>query len=85
MKIGITPIRVCCDAHPEVVWCHRLDPARAPIESIPTPESGRRYRDLLLHDGEPRGKRRYRDKTLSVFDELAVLEKSSFRTWSAAA
>jgi tetratricopeptide (TPR) repeat protein len=80
--IGTTPIRVSCDEHPEVVWCYRLDPARARIESIPTPESGRRYHDLLLHDGEPRGKRRYGDETLSVFDELAVLEVSPFQTWS---
>jgi hypothetical protein len=82
MNIGTTPIRVSCDAHPEVVWCHRIDPARARIESIPTPESGRRYQDLLLHDGEPRGKRRYGDRLLSVFDELAVLERSPFATWS---
>jgi hypothetical protein len=82
MNIGTTPIRVSCNANPEVVWCHRLDPARARIESIPTPESGRRYKDLLLHDGEPRGKRRYGDRALSVFDELAVLEASPFQTWS---
>ncbi len=81
MNIGITPIRVSCDQSSEVVWCHRIDPARARIQSIPTPESGRHYRDLLLHDGEPRGQRRYGDETLSVFDELAVLEKSRFRTW----
>ncbi len=81
MNIGTTPIRVSCDDRPEVVWCDRLDPARARVESIPTPESGRRYQDLLLHDGEPRGKRRYRGQLLSVFDELAVLETSPFRTW----
>jgi hypothetical protein len=60
---------------------HRIDPARARIESIPTPESGRRYKDLLLHDGEPRGKRAYGEQLLSVFDELAVLEPSPFETW----
>lgn len=81
MNIGTTPIRVCCDDEPEVVWCHRIDPARARIESIPTPETGRRYRDLLLHDGEPRGKRRYGERLLSVFNELAVLEQSPFRTF----
>jgi hypothetical protein len=82
MRIGTTPIRVNTAEKPEVVWCYRLDPARARIESIPTPDSGRRYHDLLLHDGEPRGKRRYGDEVLSVFDELAVLETSSFQTWS---
>jgi hypothetical protein len=82
MNIGITPIRVSCNHRPEVVWCHRIDPARARIESIPTPESGRRYQDLLLHDGEPRGKRRYGGTLLSIFDELVVLAASSFDTWS---
>lgn len=81
MNIGMTPIRVSCDESPEVVWCHRIDPARARIESIPTPETGRRYHDLVLHDGEPRGKRNYRDQVLSVFDELAILEVSPYRTW----
>jgi tetratricopeptide (TPR) repeat protein len=81
MNIGITPIRVSCDKNPEVLWCHRLDPARARVESIPTPESDRRYRDLLLHDGEPMGKRRYGERELSVFNELAVLERSPFQTW----
>lgn len=82
LNIGTTPIRINCDEKPEVVWCHRIDPARARIESVPTPESGRRYHDVLLHDGEPRGKRKYGQTLLSVFDELAVLERSSFRTWS---
>lgn len=81
MNIGNTPIRISPHEHPEVVWCHRIDPARARIKSIPTPETARRYGDLVLHDGEPRGKRMYRGKELSVFDELAVLERSPFRTW----
>lgn len=63
------------------MWCHRIDPARARIESIPTPESGRRYQDLVLHDGEPRGKRRLGEREVSVFDELALLDPSPFKTW----
>lgn len=63
------------------MWCHRIDPARARIDSIPTPGTGRRYHDLVLHDGEPKGKRKYGEDILSVFDELCVLEASRFRTW----
>jgi hypothetical protein len=81
MKLGPTPIRVSPQEHPEVVWCERLDPCRARIRSVPLPESGRRYLDLILHDGEARGKRRVGDRALSVFDELDVLEPSSFGTW----
>jgi hypothetical protein len=67
--------------HPEVVWCDRIDPCRALVRSVPLPDSGRRYGDLLLHDGEARGKRRFRDEDVSVFDELAVLQPSLFGTW----
>lgn len=84
MDIGATPIRIGpgpSGAKNEVVWCHRIDPARARIESIPTPESGRHFGDLLLHDGEPTGKRRLGEHEVSVFDELAVLEPSRYRTF----
>ncbi len=87
MDIGSTPIRVGpgpSGTKNEVVWCHRIDPVRARIESIPTPESGRRFGDLLLHDGEPTGKRRVGGPSgaeVSVFDELAVLEPSPYRTF----
>ena len=81
MGLGPTPIRVAVASEPEVVWCDRIDPCRARIASVPFPESRRRHRDLLLHDGEPRGKRRLGERNLSVFDELVVLEESDFRTW----
>jgi len=35
-------------------------PAHAVIVRVPLPESGHRFRDVLLHDGEPRGTRRRR-------------------------
>jgi hypothetical protein len=81
MPIGTTPIRVSVKESPEVVWTTRIDPARAIIENIPFASSGRRYRDLLLHDGEPRGYRYYDERKLSVFDELALLEPSPYGTW----
>jgi hypothetical protein len=81
MGLGPTPIRVAPETDPEVVWCDRLDPCRARIRSVPLPDSGRRYDDLLLHDGEPRGTRQFRGRAVAVFDELAVLEASAFGTW----
>jgi hypothetical protein len=81
MGLGPTPVRVAPGGAPEVVWCDRLDPCRARIQSVPLPASGRRYHDLLLHDGEERGKRRLGARTVPVFDELAVLEASTFRTF----
>jgi tetratricopeptide (TPR) repeat protein len=82
MPIGPTPIRVSVEDAPDVVWCDRIDPCRARILSVPLPESQRRHGDLVLHDGEPRGTRRLGERRVSVFDELVLLEPSSFRTWA---
>ncbi len=81
MNIGPTPIRISPDDKPEVVWCARIDPCRARIRSVPLPDSGRRHDDLLLHDGEARGRRRHGEVTVPVFDELEVLEASTYATW----
>lgn len=72
-------VRVSGDA-PEILWCRRLCPARAQVLSVPFPESGRRHGDVLLHDGESRGRRQVGDASLPVFDELAVLQRSPFAT-----
>jgi tetratricopeptide (TPR) repeat protein len=79
MNVGFTPIRLKVDP-PEVVWCDRIDPARAIVRSVPSPPSGRRYGDLVLHDGEPAGTREYRGQEVDVFDELVLLEPSRYQT-----
>lgn len=79
MDIGSTPIRL---KNGEVVWAERICPARAYIENIPLKESGYRYNDLILNDGAPNGKRIYNDKEYSVFDELELIEKSDYQTYS---
>jgi hypothetical protein len=76
-----TPIRLNPDGNGEVVWCSRIDPARAFIENIPLPESNHRYRDLLLHDGAPNGYRKLGDQEVPVFDELQLLSPSDFGTF----
>jgi hypothetical protein len=67
----------------EVVWCWRRSPAHAVIASVPLPESGHRFGDVVLHDGQPQGTRRLGDRPVSVFDELAKLEDSRTPTWRA--
>jgi hypothetical protein len=62
---GLTPVRL---PNNEVVWADRLDPARAAIRSIPFPDSGFRYGDIVLHDGQPNGERRINDRIYYVFD-----------------
>ena len=81
MDLGPVPIRISPQANAEVVWCRRLDPARALILSVPLPESGRAFHDVVLHDGEPKGSRILSGRALSVFNELQLLEASKFRTY----
>jgi tetratricopeptide (TPR) repeat protein len=83
MNIGLTPIRINAEDLPEVVWCRRIDPARAIIAGIPLPQSGHRFGDLLLHDGSPNGYRKVGNKETPVFDELELLEPSDHGTFEA--
>lgn len=64
----------------EVVWCQRIDPARAVVRSVPLPESGHRFGDVVLHDGDPVGERRFGDTTRPVFNEIARLVVSPHPT-----
>ena len=95
MNLGQVPIRLNPDrpslslqvvpeyGATEVVWCWRRSPAHAVIASVPLPESGHRFRDVLLHDGEPKGTRWLGDSEVSVFDELEKLQDSGMPTWQA--
>src|SRR5688572_27443633 len=80
---GMTPVRVDPAGEPEVVWCQRLDPARARIENVPLPDSGRSWGDIVLHDGVPNGERVVGARVYPVFDEIEVWEASSVPTRSA--
>jgi hypothetical protein len=82
LKLGATPIRVSVDDNPEVVWCSRIDPARAVIASVPTASSSRRFGDLLLHDGERVGTRMLGGIEVPVFNELEVIEPSRYSTYA---
>lgn len=95
MDCGMAPVRLNPDqpslphqkvhtaGSTEVVWCWRRSPAHAVIASVPLPESGHRFRDVVLHDGEPKGTRRLDGQEVSVFDQLERLEDSGLSTWQA--
>jgi tetratricopeptide (TPR) repeat protein len=80
---GFGPIRLAPDGDAEVVWAYRLDPARAELASIPFPESGHRWRDVVLNDGAPCGYRQFRGQEGPVFNALQLLEASPFGTYVA--
>jgi hypothetical protein len=51
LDLGLTPVRLDPGRCDEVVWAERLCPTRARIRNVPTPESGRRYGEIVVHDG----------------------------------
>lgn len=75
---GVGPVRL--DGNAEVVWGRRIDPARIRIMSIPFPQSGHRWCDVVLHDGVPNGYRQFGGDELPVFDELMRWEPSEVAT-----
>jgi len=82
MNLGIVPIRLNPDGNAEVVWCKRIDPARAIIRNVPLATSGRRYGDTVLNDGAPQGHRIRNGVEVPVFNELQLLTKSDYKTYS---
>ncbi len=76
-KLGPSPIRL---GGGEVVWAERVDPCRAVIVNVPLPESGRRWRDVVLHDVVPRGEREAWGRTWAVFDEIERMDVGPYPT-----
>lgn len=81
--LGLCPIRLNPESVGEVIWCLRVDPARAVITGGPLPESGFRFSDLLLNDGAPTGYRLLDGQEVPVLDCLQLLEPSRFSTFIA--
>jgi hypothetical protein len=63
-----------------VVWGRRLDPARVEVLSIPLPSSGRRWGEVVLHDGAPHGERVADGISYPVFDEIELWAPSPVPT-----
>ncbi len=82
MDLGAVPIRVSPAQHPEVVWCRRIDPARAVVRSVPTAASGRGCGDTVLHDGAANGHRMHGGREVPVFDELELLAPGGLHTFA---
>lgn len=80
MNFGTTPVRLNPDDDAEVVWAKRICPARAQVMSVPFPESGFCYGDVVLNDGAPVGEREVDGQTYPVFNVLQRLSVSSFVT-----
>jgi hypothetical protein len=82
-ELGLVPIRLNPQGNGEVVWSHRIDPARAIIGNVPLPSSGYCEGDVVLHDGAANGYRKLDGRTVPVFDVLQRLTPSPRRTYEA--
>jgi hypothetical protein len=82
MELGSAAVRLSPEGEAEVVWGRRLDPARVEVLSIPLPSSGRRWGEVVLHDGVPHGERATADgAAYPVFDEIELWAPSPVPTW----
>ncbi|MER6424136.1 tetratricopeptide repeat protein [Streptomyces sp. NPDC001137] len=78
-RFGNACVRLDTDGRREVVWIERLCPTRGRVVNVPV-TGGRRYGEIVVHDGEPKGERILDGVTFPVFDELLLFEASELPT-----
>lgn len=78
-RFGHACVRLDTGGEREVVWVERLCPTRGRVVSVPV-GGGRRYGEVVVHDGEPKGERVVDGVTFPVFDELLLFEASELPT-----
>ena len=78
-RFGNACVRLDTDGEREVVWIERLCPTRGRVVNVPL-VGGRRYGEIVLHDGEPKGERIVDGTNYPVFDELLLFEASDLPT-----
>jgi tetratricopeptide (TPR) repeat protein len=79
---GVACLRLDAWGRDETVFARRLDPVRASLIHVPSPDSGYRYGDVVLHDATPTGERRFHQSRVPVYNVLQRLELSEFRTFA---
>jgi hypothetical protein len=80
---GLVSIRLNPWANGETVFARRIDVVRARLLNVPLPESGHRLFDIVLHDGAKTGERAIENGVVPVFNALARLAPSDYRTYVA--
>nr|WP_035804481.1 tetratricopeptide repeat protein [Kitasatospora mediocidica] len=78
-RFGMACVRLESAGEYEVVWAQRLCPTRARVVSVPV-TAGRRFGEVVLHDGAPTGERVVDGQGYSVFDEIMLFESSDLPT-----
>jgi hypothetical protein len=80
LDLGLAPVQMNDADRPFLVWCRRVDPARAVIARIPPPKSAYHWGDCILHDGEPKGTTRAQHRVFDIFEELECWQPSGLPT-----
>ncbi|MEU1478013.1 tetratricopeptide repeat protein [Streptomyces sp. NPDC001668] len=78
-RFGHACVRLDTGGEREVVWIERLCPTRGRVVNVPV-TGGRRYGEIVVHDGEPNGERVVEGAPYPVFDELLLFEASELPT-----
>ncbi|MEU6671518.1 tetratricopeptide repeat protein [Streptomyces sp. NPDC046727] len=78
-RFGAACVRLDTGGEREVVWIDRLCPTRGRVMNVPG-SAGRRFGEIVVHDGEPRGRRVVDGREYPVFDELLLFESSDLPT-----
>jgi len=79
--LGVTCLRIGTANGQEVVWAQRLCPTRARVLSVPF-DPGRRFGEVVMHDGAPNGERIVDGRRHPVFDEILLFTASDLATLS---
>lgn len=78
---GLTCVRVDAGGgRREVLWGHRICPTRVRVTSVPAGD--RRFGEIVLHDGAPKGERFVEGRRYPVFEELMLWRPSQTPTFS---
>lgn len=75
-------VRLAYQQQIEIFGVQRNSPCAGHIRSIPHPAADRRYGDLVLIDNTVRGHHYSGNRRLPIFDELGLLKRSTYRTFS---
>lgn len=66
----------------EILWMQAVNASAARIMSIPHPDSGFRFRDLVLYNRQLIGHHIVAQKRVPVYDEMGVFKRSPYDTYS---
>jgi len=79
---GLASVRLNPWGSGETVFARRIDVVRARLLNVPLPESGYRFGDIVLNDGASTGRREIEGGTVPVFNAMARLVPSDFKTYA---